>query len=186
MKNFFAMLAVLLLPCQLTFAADQPVSAASVDQLMEITQAHKMMDDYSAQIEVAMRNGMKQAFGNEKPSAEQQQLMDTMATRMVAIFKEELSWESMKPSLIELYRKTFSQGEVDGMLAFYRSKAGQAMIARMPQVQQYSMQLGQERAAHMLPRLQQLAKDLQEQAKAADKSAPAPAPVPADKPSPAP
>ena len=58
-----------------------------------------------------------------------------------------------------IYRNTFSQAEVDGMLGFYRSPAGQAVIAKMPLVMQNTMQSMQGRMAVMMPRIQELQRD---------------------------
>jgi len=50
------------------------------------------------------------------------------------LVKEELNWATFEPMMVEVYRNTFSQHEVDGMLTFYRSEAGQAVIAKLPTV----------------------------------------------------
>lgn len=45
---------------------------------------------------------------------------------------DEMSWAKMKPQYVRLYVETFDQDEVDGLLAFYATPAGQAMINKMP------------------------------------------------------
>jgi hypothetical protein len=74
--------------------------------------------------------------------------------------REELSWEFMESMMMEVYTKTFSQDEVDGMLAFYASPAGRSVITKMPIAMQHSMQVMQQRMTIMIPKLQQMQKEM--------------------------
>jgi hypothetical protein len=69
--------------------------------------------------------------------------------------KSELSWEKMRDLYQQVYAETFTQEEVDGLIAFYESPAGKAFVAKMPTVMQKSMVLMQQRMAPMVQRLQQ-------------------------------
>ena len=68
----------------------------------------------------------------------------------------------------EIYRKSFSQSEMDGMLKFYKSPAGKAVIAKMPVVMQNTMQVMQGEMAEMMPKIQQLIADTTSQMQALD------------------
>jgi hypothetical protein len=54
-----------------------------------------------------------------------------------------MSWEKMKPMYVQLYRDTFEQEEVDGLIAFYKSPAGQAYVTKMPLLMSKSMAISQ-------------------------------------------
>jgi len=54
-----------------------------------------------------------------------------MGREIGSLVKAELNWSAIEPVMIEVYRNTFSQHEVDGMLTFYRSEVGQAVIAKL-------------------------------------------------------
>jgi hypothetical protein len=68
--------------------------------------------------------------------------------------REELSWEKLEPMYLEIYRKSFNQEEVDGILAFYKTPAGAAMIKKMPLVLQESMVAVQKNMGPMMARMQ--------------------------------
>jgi len=69
----------------------------------------------------------------------------------------------------EIYRKSFSQSEIDGMLKFYKTPAGKAVIAKMPVVMQNTMQVMQGEMAEMVPKMQQLMADTASQIQALGK-----------------
>ena len=58
-----------------------------------------------------------------------------------------------------IYKQSFTQKEVNGMLDFYKSEPGQAVIAKMPLVMQNTMQAMQARMNTTFPKLQKLQQD---------------------------
>jgi uncharacterized protein len=137
-------------------AADTPASEASIKRLMEITNSKNMVDAMMAQMDGLMRNTMKQATNGQPLTAEQEAIMADMRTKVTALMKDELKWSTLEPVLVDVYRKSFTQQEVDGMLSFYQSPAGRAVIAKMPLVMQNSMQAMQGRMAALMPKIQQI------------------------------
>jgi hypothetical protein len=146
---------LLLAPLQVV-AADTPASDASIRELLEVTESRKLIDAMTAQLDGVMRNSMAQALGDTQLTEEQQKILDDMRQRFVAVMQAEMSWERYEPLMMQVYRQTFTQPEVDGMLAFYRTDAGRAVIAKMPAVMQSSMQLAQEQMAQTIPKLQEI------------------------------
>jgi len=140
-------------------AAEPPASETSVRELLTITQSQKLLDGTMGQVDAMMQRSMKQALAGPTLSADQQKIMDDMRTKMIALFREDMKWETLEPMFIDIYKQSFTQKEVDGMLDFYKSEPGQAVIAKMPLVMQNTMQAMQGRMAVMLPKLQQLQQD---------------------------
>jgi hypothetical protein len=68
---------------------------------------------------------------------------------------------------IDIYKRSFTQGEIDGMLSFYKTDAGKALISKMPVVMQNSMQAMQSKMATTMPQIQQLQRETIEKLKAA-------------------
>ena len=140
-------------------AAEPPASEASVRELLTITQSQKLVDGTMGQVDAMMQRSMEQALAGQALSADQQKIMDNMRTKMIALFRENMKWETLEPMFVDIYKQSFTQKEVDGMLDFYKSEPGQAVIAKMPLVMQNTMQAMQGRMAVMLPKLQQLQQD---------------------------
>jgi uncharacterized protein len=132
----------------------QNASEASIQELLEVTQTAKMMDSMYANIEQAMRAGMEQAAAGRPLSDEQRRLINTFPARMAQVMREELSWNALRPGFVQIYRDTLTQEEVNGMLEFYKTPAGKAVIAKMPLIMQRSMQHTQTLLGSFAPRMQ--------------------------------
>lgn len=146
--------------------ADKPASEASIRELIEITQVKKLLDNMSGQIDSAMQASMKQALAGQSLSPEQQKVMDEMRGKMVKLVSDSLKWDQLETVFIDIYTKTFTQREVEGMLSFYKTDAGKALIVKMPLVMQNSMQTMQSQMATLMPKIQQLQQETMEKMKA--------------------
>jgi hypothetical protein len=169
------LVAFAVLSAQPLFAADQPAStasAASAKELVTLMAGRKAFDAVFAQMDNYMDAAMKQAAGDRQLSPEQQKIVDDMRAKMIALVRDTLNWDSFEPKMEEIYQKSFSQSEMDGMLKFYKSPAGKAVIAKMPVVMQNTMQVMQGEMGEMMPKMQQLIADTASQMKALDKSSP--------------
>ena len=68
----------------------------------------------------------------------------------------------MQPMMINLYDKQFTEQEISDMLAFYKTESGQAILKKMPQVMQASMQMSQALVQDAMPEIQAIAGELGE------------------------
>ena len=66
----------------------------------------------------------------------------------------QMSWPRLKPLYTKIYQDAFTQEEIDGLIAFYRSPAGMAYVDKMPLVTQKSMDLMQSLMPPMMKRVQ--------------------------------
>jgi uncharacterized protein len=164
------LLAVLALPA---LAQDAKPTAESVRQLFEAMHSSSMVDSYMKQVETTMRTALQQATAGQTPNARQKKMMEDLQTRIMALVKEQLNWADLEPSMIEVYRVTFTQREIDGMLKFYHSEAGKAVITKLPTVMQESMARIQGRVNSLTPRIMQLEQETAAQIKAAGDGQPA-------------
>lgn len=140
-------------------AAEVPASAASIKEVLSVTDVKAMLDKMWPQIDAMMSTQIQQCLKGQVLSANQQEALNQMRGKMIASMKDELSWEKMEPLYIEVYQKSFTQDEIDGMLAFYKSPAGAAVVKKLPVVMQETMIAMQQRIGPMMQRMQ---KDTQE------------------------
>jgi hypothetical protein len=90
------------------------------------------------------------------------QRAEEMAAKVMALVADRMSWEKAKPAYVRMYAETFSESDIDGILAFYKSPAGQAMLEKMPQLMQKSMELSQQLVGDLMPRIQQMVEGLKQ------------------------
>jgi hypothetical protein len=143
-------------------------SEESVQRLLEITQVKKVLQTVSEQMDANFAAMVKRELGEhqEDLTPEQQQAIDARRKAAADMVRNLLSWDSMGALYLKVYQETFSQSEIDGMLEFYATPAGQAVIAKLPLVAKNTMSEMQQRVQQMMPKLQQMAKDTAEQIKA--------------------
>lgn len=149
--------------------ADTEPSTASIRELMVVTDARKLLDSTYAQVEGLLGEAMKPALGDLPPTPEQQALIAEFQHAVVELMRKEMSWEKLEPAYIDLYARTFSQTEIDGMLAFYKSESGRAVLAKMPQLIANTLQMTTSQMQSFMPGLQKLAAEYVEKVRAARK-----------------
>src|SRR4051812_13557129 len=146
-------------------AADIPASEESIRELMGLTQSTKMIDELFQNIESSMQTSMRQTFAGQALSEKQERILSEIGAEIVAELKETMSPEALEPMYIEIYRNTLTQSEVDGMIAFYKTDAGRALIAKMPLIAKQAMEVMQRRMQAMVPKLQQMQQEMMERLK---------------------
>ena len=129
-----------MLTCASAFAANtSPASDASIRQMLELTNAQQMLADMKGQMSAMMSSTMQNATKGQALTPERQAIIDRMSTKMSAVLSDTLNWDTLLPLYLQTYRQSFTQDEIDGVIRFYKSAAGQAYIKKMPLVMQNIM-----------------------------------------------
>ncbi len=160
---------ILLIIATLTFSISTHAATPtddSVNQLLTLSKVGKLMDSVWSQMDGMMKASMKQVTKGQPLSADEQAVMDKQQAKMMAIMKDELSWDKLKVGFIQVYRDTFSQEEVDGLIAFYKSPVGQSFIDKQPMLMKNTMGFMQERMGPMMEKIQQMTKETATELKA--------------------
>jgi hypothetical protein len=74
----------------------------------------------------------------------------------------------MKPEYVRLYDEVYSDEEITGILAFYKSAAGQALIRKMPLLMTKSMEISQRHLSGLMPEIQRITKEAAEKSKSGE------------------
>jgi hypothetical protein len=154
--------------------ADQAASEASIHELIDVTQTSRLVDDMYARVDALMKQSLQEVVSGQALTEEQRALLEEMQGRILAVFQEQFSWRQMEPKVIDIYRRSFTQHEIDGMLEFYRTDAGQAVIAKMPLVMENTMAVMQEDLRVMMPRIREIQEDTIARLRATRSVAPTP------------
>ncbi len=155
--NPFSMKTTQFLFCALALAvgtAKAQPSDQSIERLMTLTAMESLTETMMGQLEQAMRQGMSGAVRGKSLTQEQQRAIELAPVKIAQAMRSELNWQNLKPIYVTVYRESFTQEEVDGMIEFYKTPVGQATIKKMPVVMQKSMQMTQARMQTLLPKLE--------------------------------
>jgi uncharacterized protein len=157
MKRLLQTITALLLTSTLHAA---PANDAAIEKLMEITKAEATMESMYANLEQIMRSALQQESKDTPQTAQQQRMQEAFPAKFAALVRQEMTWSKIKPSYVQLYRETFSQEEIDGLISFYQSPAGLAYIDKMPTLIQKSLALSETQMQTFMPKLHELMKQL--------------------------
>lgn len=152
MKKIFVTAAMVILGAAAPVLAAPP-SAESLDALFELTRAAALMDSVSATIDQNLRQTQEQALAGQKLSEGQRKVIEAANQKSVQIVRDEISWAKLKPVYVSIYQESLTQEDIDGLIAFYRSPAGEAMMKKLPLVMQKTMTAVQASLAPMVEKL---------------------------------
>ncbi len=144
----FAALCLIFLFTEGVGSGQELTKRGKIERILTITQANG--DAFMAQ----MKNMMATAIPSTLPP--EQKLKMQEANQKILDLAMKTETEKIRPLYVDLYDEAFSDQEIDGILAFYESAAGRAMIAKQPLIVSKMMAV---MMAAMIPEIQRLAKE---------------------------
>lgn len=151
-RNRMASLAVALLlavPAAATAAAPERVA-----ELMEVTKVEQNVGQMQAYMAKAMDDGFNQEAQRRAMQGEPLERARAAHEAMKKDLLQALAWQEMGPEITAIYEKQLTDAEVDAAIAYYSTPEGASMLQKQPALTQATMQLGQQRAQAIVPKLQ--------------------------------
>jgi uncharacterized protein len=127
---------------------------AKIERLLDVTNGQATMNQVFEQMKTAMAPAIP---ANATP--EQRAKAQELQSKILDLMKSQMSWEKVRPAYVKAYSETFSEEEINGILAFYESPAGRAMQAKMPMFISKVMALAQAQASELMPEIQRITRD---------------------------
>jgi hypothetical protein len=149
------------------FSTAHAATAESVERLLQVMKVQSQLETMMSRTLPAMQQSMResmlasmrQAMGDRFDPERARRMFDNVQARVDPMLRELTSWERLRPDLVAIYSETFTQEEIDGLAAFYDTPLGRALVDKMPEVTQRSVQLMQRRLAPMMQRVLQISKE---------------------------
>ena len=145
--------------------ADDASRRAKVEELFNLIHLDRTYGQMMTQIKAQSSQMTSQIFPSGAMTDAQKAQVAAFQGKVDALLQESLSWESLKPDYLKLYTDEYTEPELDGMLAFYKSPVGQSMLAKTPELLKASSAIAMGRMATVEPKLRQMMEDLEQQAK---------------------
>jgi hypothetical protein len=175
MKNIPA-LAILAIALALPGRAAPPTTA-SIDKLLEAAKVAETIRAVSANLDTMIHRTVEQATRSQKLTPADQKVLDAMRAEVMKDVATELNWTEMRSLFIEVYSSTFSQEEIDGLIAFYNTPVGKAFAAKQPEIAQKTNSIVQQRMMPVMARIRASVSGALEQIQAAHDAADAAKPA---------
>ena len=104
--------------------ASRTAKAEELFQAAKMDQGFKQLLEH-AQFTIKAQTARLEAAGADKAALEQ---------KISEILSQQMSWDRLRPQYLKVYADTYTEAELDGVLAFYKSPAGQAWFAKSPEL----------------------------------------------------
>ena len=137
------------------------LSVLKVDQV-----GKQIIDGASAQTEQLGHR----AFGSTETPAQQKQVTD-LHQQVVTLITPAVEWKALQPEFVSAYDAAYTEPEIDGILTFYKSPSGQALLTKGPEIGKQSSEIVQKHMSAVQPQLRDLVQNF---AKNAAPASPAP------------
>lgn len=136
----------------LSMRADDVSKRAKVEEMLTVSK----VDSISKQMLANVPDRVKQAASRQMLVATattpaQKKITQDYLDQMGTIAQKGASWEAVHPKLVALYMQAFTEPELDGILAFYKTPPGQALIAKTPELSGKTIELLQSTVNQMEP-----------------------------------
>ncbi len=158
--------------------ADDATRRAKVEQMLQVTKAGPALEDQIKNLQTRVNDLAKQQFGQGTLSPEQTKLKDDYLQQVQTLTADEVGWDKVHPMVVQVYFDSFTEPELDGIIAFYKTPPGQALITKTPDVLTKTNTTITARIKEMQPKLQELTQNFANKMKAAAPAAAAPSPAP--------
>lgn len=146
-------------------------AAAPSDELifkfMEVSNVKGALETMRANADTALRNNLLQSLQYPQLNDKQKKIAEEAGDKAVKIQQENLSYDAIVKLVLPLYRRTFTQEELQAAINFYSSPAGRSINQKMPQLATESMKLTTELNQKVIPQYQKIAQEAVERIKQA-------------------
>ena len=143
--------------CAFPARADDASKSAKAEELLQLMQGDQIMK----MMEPVMKGMLAQA--DKDMPAEQRAKVGDMQEKILALVA--VSFGKIKPALGKVYTDTYTEQEIDGILAFYKSPIGMALLQKMPELMQRSTPLMMQMMSDLQPELKKMMEGMKEKSK---------------------
>jgi len=132
-------------------AAQQRSKQQKIERIIELTSPDTVVTEIVTQVS----GMMKQIQPN--PTPQQKNRTQEALDKIAKLAKDRIA--KIRPELVKAYSETFTDEELDGMLAFYETPVGRATVAKLPAINTRMSGLIQAEVNALGPQINKLAED---------------------------
>ncbi len=127
---------------------------ASIEKLIAVL---KVQEQFEASLVAGFEAGLGSSSDQIKSlPQEQRDKFNNAITKVKAVLLEMMSWEKMKPDLVEVYGKTFSEQEAKDVIAHMETPVGQMIVSKQAGMVASVMAMTQEKTKAIMPQVMKI------------------------------
>jgi hypothetical protein len=145
-----------------------PAKAALIEELIVALKGEQNLQQMKQTINASLQSQINQIVdsqlknvgdGSPQDSEKRRSMaadIQDFERRLLDLTTAHMSWQTMKPIYVAMYDETFTADELQPLVAFFSSRAGQAYVDKMPLLVGNTMKRMQQVVAEMMPDIQKL------------------------------
>lgn len=134
--------------------ADEASKTAKVEEYFRLARLDATYDQTIALMLNQFWTAISRQIQNSAPQALSPGDVDGLRQVLQDVLGEGVGWDKMKPDYVKMYSEAFTEEEMDAIVAFYRSPAGQQLVNKTPDIVSKTVAISQRRMAELQPTLQ--------------------------------
>jgi len=142
-----------------------PAKAAKVEEMLNVTKIEPSLQQMTTQMQSRIKQIAQQQAAQAGNEPEKQPVTTTYLAKMDNIAATEVTWDKLKPAIIQSYADSFSDSDLDSILAFYKTPAGKALLDKQPELSDKTRDAVQKMVGEAQPQMMQATKDYQDKIK---------------------
>jgi hypothetical protein len=139
-------------------AADATSKHAKVRELFELTSMETRVDQIRASALGQLHAMAAQQFAAAGLSDQNKSVL-AYYDKLNSLVASKYDWAQLEPKYEQVYVDLYTEEELDGILAFYRSPVGHAFLAKSPEATRQVLALSKQQLDTLAPQVQQLTND---------------------------
>jgi uncharacterized protein len=160
MRKLPFLLAVALLLSAAAAHADDASKHAKVKELFQLTSMQNRVDQIRVSALAQARSFAAQQFASTGVSAQPDPKgLAVYYDKLNALVAESYNWTKLEPAYEKVYSDLYTEDELDGILAFYRSPIGQAYLSKTPEATRQLLQISKQQFDALTPQIEKLTED---------------------------
>lgn len=118
-------------------ASDAPATKEDIQRYLEVMHSREMMTKMVDAMSAPMHKMLHEQFLKDKDKLPPD--FEDRMTRMMDDWMKSFPWDEMIDSMVPVYQKQFTKGDVNALIAFYSTPTGQKLLRDMPAIMQEAM-----------------------------------------------
>ena len=129
-------------------------------ELFQLTSMQNRVDQIRVSALAQARSFAAQQFASTGVSAQPDPKgLAVYYDKLNALVAESYNWTKLEPAYEKVYSDLYTEDELDGILAFYRSPIGQAYLSKTPEATRQLLQISKQQFDALTPQIEKLTED---------------------------
>ena len=143
-----------------TAHADDATKHAKVRELFQLTSMQNRVDQIRVSALTQARAFAAKQFASTGVTAQPDNKgLAAFYDKLNALVAESYNWTQLEPAYEKIYADLYTEDELDGILAFYKSPVGQAFLAKTPEATRQVLAISRQQFDDLTPQIQKLTQD---------------------------